>query len=206
VSDASGMAVFAALPVGDLVLTVIPAEVSGGGVPDGAITSAMLTLPRAGLTTSLSLADRVTLSGTLAPAADAAGARVTAVDQSLTAAGTVAIATAGSDGTFSLLVAPTRTYQLFIDPAPGVPRARAVLGAVTAGAGGTTIPTRNLPAGRLVRGAVTSNSGQAIPGARIQAFCPVWSARCADPNFSLADVTSGADGSFELRVPEPGAN
>jgi len=205
-SDASGMASFAALPVGDLVLTVIPAQVAGGGVPAAAITSIMLTLPAGGLVRSLSLVDKVRLSGTLSPAADAAGARVTAVDQGVTAAGSVATATVGSDGSFSLLVDPVRAYRMFIDPAPGVPRARAVLGVVTSGAGDSAMPARSLPAGRLVRGVVTSSGGLAIGGARIQAFCPVWSARCGDASFSLADAISGADGSFELRVPDPAAN
>ncbi|HET6151094.1 MAG TPA: hypothetical protein VFH68_26395 [Polyangia bacterium] len=203
VTDASGLATFAPLPVGDLLLTVIPAEVAGGGAPTAAITTAMVTLAPAGSSHTVTLAQKVTMTGLLLPLPDSVGARVTAVDHSLTAAGTMATATVDAGGAFRLLVDPTRGYQLFVDPAPGAPRARAALGLVTSGSGPTTLRTQTLPVGHLVQGTVTAN-GAAVPLVRVQAFCPVWSARCIDPSFSLAEIVTDRDGRFELRVPDPG--
>jgi hypothetical protein len=57
--------------------------------------------------------------------------------------------------------------------------------------------------GHLVQGTVTAD-GQAIANVRVQAFCPVWSPRCIDPSFSLADSVTDRDGRFALRVPDPG--
>jgi hypothetical protein len=205
VTDASGVAAFGSLPVGDLTLTIIPAAGGGGGAPTAAITSATVTLPPAGLARTVALTAKVMLTGMLLPVSAAAGARVTAVDRSVTAASTVATATVDASGKYSLLVDPLRGYQLFVDPAPGVPRARSVLGVVTSSSAATTLPTQTLPAGHLVQGTVTAN-GTGVPSARVQAFCPVWSQRCSDPTFSLADAVTDRDGRFELRVPDPGAN
>ena len=205
VTDASGVAAFGSLPVGGLQLTVIPAAVAGGGAPTAAITSATVTLPPGGLVQTVALTQKVIMTGLLLPVPDSVGARVTAVDRSLTAAGTVATATVDAFGSYSLLVDPGRGYQLFVDPAPGVPRARSVLGVFISGSGTTTLRTQILPVGHLVQGTVMAN-GAAVPAARVQAFCPVWSQRCSDPTFSLADAVTDRDGRFELRVPDPGAN
>jgi hypothetical protein len=150
----------------------------------------------------VSLARKVRLTGLLLPVADAAGARVTAVDQGVSAAGTVVTATVGGDGSYSLLVDPARPYRLFVDPLPGIPRARDVLEVITSGSQDLMLATRILPTGHLVRGTVTLENA-AVRGATVQAFCAVWSARCGDASFSLADTVTDADGRYELRVPDP---
>jgi hypothetical protein len=204
VTDASGVATFPSLPLGDLDVTVVPAVDGGasGGAVTAAITSAAVTVARGGLTRVVTLARKVALTGSLLPAADSAGARVTAIDKSITAAGAVVTATVAGDGTYALSVDPARAYELLVDPAPAAARARAVLGTFMSGTGATAVGARTLPAGRLVVGTVIG-AGGTISGARVQAFCPVWSSRCLDPTFSLADAVTRADGTFELRLPEP---
>ena len=205
VTDANGVATFAALPVGDLTLTVVPpASIDPGTAPsDGAVTSVPITVASSGLAQTVTLASKVLLSGLVQPIADSAGALVTGIDTSITAPGRVVTATVGANGRYALTVDPARSYQLIVDPAPGASVARAVLGTVTSGAADTTASTRTLPLGHPVIGAVTRSANQPVANARVQVFCPAWSAQCLNASFALADVVTAADGSFQLRLAEP---
>jgi hypothetical protein len=207
VADANGVATFPALPVGDLTLTVVPpASVdSGSGASDVAVTSLPVTVASAGLTQMVTMARKVVLSGLVLPVADTAGALITGIDTSITAPGRVATATVGADGSYSLTVDPARAYQLIVDPAPGASVARATLGMVTSGAADTTVSTRTLPTGHAVTGTVTRTAMQSVAGARVQVFCPSWSAQCLNASFALADVVTDQNGNFQLTLAEPPA-
>jgi len=204
-TDAAGVAAFPALPVGDLMLTIVPpANPNGAGaVSDIAITSVPISVAAAGLTQTATLVNRVSLSGVLS---DAAGALVTAIDTSITAPGRVVTATVDADGGYTLRVDPGRTYQLIVDPASNASVVRAMLGSVTAGTADTAIGTRVLPIGHPLTGSVTASAGGAISGALIQVFCPAWSSQCLDPSFALADTISDRTGRFQLRLAEPARN
>ena len=205
VTDAAGTALFPSLPVGTYDVTIVPATAPGSAVPGAqppAITSTSVTLARPGLARTVNLIRKVTLSGTLLPVSDSAGARVTAIDRSDTAGGTVASGIVNADGSYSLLVDPVRTYQLVAEPAPGARVTRAVLGTVLTESAGTVVSPRSLPAGRPFLGQLTSRSTP-VGGALLQVFCPVLSTRCLDSTFPLATAITRGDGTFDLLLPDP---
>jgi hypothetical protein len=196
-SDATGTATFPPLPIGGYDVTIIPPAAAS----PAAITSTSLTLARGGLAPSVTLARKVLLTGMLLPASDSAGALVTAVDRSVTAAGAVTSTTVAADGSYTLSVDPGRGYELLVEPAAGVLRGRTVL-TILSSNGTTVVSPRTLPVGHLVGGRVTA-AGNAVAGALIQVFCQSISSQCLDPTFSLTDAISGADGTFNLLLPEP---
>ncbi len=205
-TDGNGVATFPALPLGDLTLTVIPpATMDGGGAGTSvAVTRVPVTLTAAGLSpTVITQASKVTLSGMILPAGDSAGAVVTAIDNSINAPGRIVTATVGGDGSYRLTVDPSRGYQVIADLPAGAPVSRALLGTIPTGASDTTVPAATLPIGHLVSGTVMSTKGGVVPNARVQIFCPPWSAQCVSPDFALADVVSDGNGAFHLGLPEP---
>ena len=195
-SGANGTATFPPLPLGGYDVTIIPPAAAS----PAAITGTSLTLARGGLAPRVTLATKVVLTGMFLPPSDSAGALVTAVDRSVTAAGAVTSATLAADGSYTLLVDPGRGYELLVEPAAGVLRGRTMLTIMSAG-GTTLVSARPLPIGHPVHGRVTA-AGNAIAGALIQVFCRSASSQC-DPTFSLADAISRADGTFDLLLPEP---
>jgi len=54
-----------------------------------------------------------------------------------------------------------------------------------------------------VTGTVTRTASQSVAGARVQVFCPSWSAQCLNASFALADVVTDQNGNFQLTLAEP---
>jgi hypothetical protein len=109
---------------------------------------------------------------------------------------------AAGDGTFALLVAPNRTYELIVQPASGRVFGRAVIAGVQVGPSGATVPPIMLPGGLPFSGLVQGN-GVGIGGAFVQAFCVSSAATCADPSVSLAEAITLGDGTYSLILPNP---
>ncbi|HET6149281.1 MAG TPA: hypothetical protein VFH68_17215 [Polyangia bacterium] len=207
-TNASGRVVFAALPVGAYDVTIVPPATpapTGGAAP--AITEVALTVAVGGPVQMVTLARKGLLAGTLLPLSDSVGARVTAIDKSIAAPGTVVSATVAADGSYTISVDPGRAYQLLAEPASGTTRGRAVLETVRSAAGTTPVSPHTLPLVHVVPGVVTSGpAGPGVGGVLLQAFCVAASTRCLDPTLPLADAISAGNGSFELRLPEPAQN
>jgi hypothetical protein len=209
-TNAAGRAIFAAVPVGTYDVTIVPPPTltpAGGAAP--AITEVALTVPAGGLVRMVTLAQKGLLVGTLLPLPDSVGARVTAIDRSIAAAGTLVSTTVAADGSYSLPLDPGRGYQLLAEPAPGTMRGRAVLGTILSVTGTTQVSPRTLPVVHLVPGVVTSGvavTGAGVGGVLLQAFCVAASTRCLDPTLPLADAISAGNGSFTLLLPEPAPN
>jgi hypothetical protein len=200
-SDDAGNASFAALPVGTYDVTIVPPP----GSPTGAaITALSVALTAAGVTRAVTLAQKVSLIGTLTPLPGVGGASITAVDQSPDAIGVAVSATADDTGHFRLSVDPARSYQLIVQPRSGQSLGRTVLASQTFPAGAASIITLDLPPGLVVTGRVTSR-GTDIGGAFVQAFCTASTATCVDPTVSLGEATSAADGTFSVVLPDPNA-
>jgi len=206
VTDATGTAVFSALPVGAYAVTIIPASITGAAsASTPAITTTTVTLAAGGLARTLTLATKSTLGGTLLPLSDSPGTQVTAIDQSATAPGTVVSATVAADGTYQLMVDPGRSYELLAQPPAGSARGRAVLASAVSDAT-PAIATATLPIAHFVEGTVSGDTGAAIGGALVQAFCPSTSPRCLDATFPLAEAITRSNGTFQLMLPDPPGN
>ncbi len=206
VTDASGTAVFSALPMGSYNITIIPASVAGAPAAGTlAITSTTVTLAAGGLTRNVTLSTKSTLNGTLLPLPDSPGAQVTAIDRSVTAPGTVVSAIVAADGTYQLFVDPGRSYELLAQPRAGALVGRMVLASSVSDAT-PTIGTVTLPAVHPVHGTVTVSAGGTVGGALVQVFCPSTSTKCLDATFSLAEALTRADGSYDLALPDPPSN
>jgi hypothetical protein len=205
-TGADGVAVFPPLPVGPLELTIVPALPTSATATPAAITTLPVSLSVGLPRQTITLATKARLTGMLLPVTESPGTRVTAIDGSITAAGTVVSAIVGADGSFTLSVDPGRTYQLLAEPPQTSTRARAMLGPVMSAPGTVQVAVQTLPAVRLLRGVVNSLETSVVPNVLVQAFCPAASAKCYDPTFALADAVSRSDGSFELRLPDPAQN
>ena len=193
-SDSKGQARFAMLPVGTYDVTVTPPT----GLALAATTGLSVTLPAAGLSRSVTLAQKVNLTGTTSP-----GASVTAIDTSPDASGTTVTAIAGSNGAFTLVVDPGRTYELILQPQPhpGQALGRRVIREASVAASGSSLGSIPLPPAVTVTGNVM-NAGKPVVDAFVQVFCVATSATCVDPAISLGDVTTLPDGSFTLSLPD----
>ena len=215
-----GRVTFPPFPAGLYTVTIIPPAASA----PGGVTTVPVTLTAGAVTQTVTLAHKVTLTGTLT---GAAGAKVTAIDvgnacpgstaacasvpsAGLSAAtGAVVSGQSGSDGMFTLSVDPERTYQLIVQPvnqggSTATALGRAVLPPFWVSASGGTLGAVALPSGMTYKGYVSSDSG-AIAGAAVQVFCASTSATCADPTVSVAEATSLGDGTFSVVLPVPPA-
>ncbi|MES1172420.1 MAG: hypothetical protein ABUL77_04210 [Bacteroidota bacterium] len=202
VADASGLARFPNLPVGSYKVTVVPPPALSGA----ALTTRIVTLTASGYAGMLPLAQPVTLSGKLLPAAGTKGVRVIARDQSSGIAADVVTAIASDGGAYSLSVPPGRTYQLTADPPSGLMLARTILAAVKVDAIDTSAPTFTVPAGVTFNGTVTAprdDADHAVPlaGALVQVFCIGVSPSCLDPRTPVAEALSSATGTFRVLLP-----
>jgi hypothetical protein len=196
VTDAQGAAHLGLLPNGVYHVVVAP--------PDGAVSAAItlapdVTVPMAGSPVPVIIAAPVTFSGTLAPSAGAAGAKVTAIDNGPLAAATLPSTTVALDGSYSLALAAGRTYELLVEPNPALGSARTVLPLVTPPASGLK-RIDVLPKGIAWSGTVTG-AGRAVGGALVQVYCAAPASSCVDPGLALAQGTTGADGSIALLLP-----
>ncbi len=206
VTDATGTAVFSALPLGAYVATIVPASTTGAPTAaTPAITSTTLTLAAGGLSRNVTLSTKSMLNGTLLPISDSPGTQITAVDRSVTAPGTVVSASVGADGTYQLLVDPGRSYELLAHPPAGGVRGRAVLASSVSDAT-PTIASATLPIAHAVHGTIVGGSGSGIGGVLVQVFCPSTSSKCLDATFAVADAVTRSDGTFDLALPDPLGN
>jgi hypothetical protein len=206
VTNATGIAAFPALPVGTYVVTVTPpSSTSASGLSTPAITSTSLTLAAGGPMRSVTLSTKSALGGTLLPLSDSPGTQVTAIDQTVTAPGTVVSATVDANGMYKLFVDPGRNYELRAQPPAGSLRGRAVLSS-SVSAATAPMAAATLPVAHLVPGTVTTETGAPVGGALVQAFCPITSPKCLDATFPLAEAITRADGTFQLTLPDPPAN
>jgi hypothetical protein len=206
VTNAAGTAAFPALPVGAYVVTVTPASSAGApGASTPAITSTTLTLVTGGLPRDVMLSKKSTLGGKLLPMPDTAGTQVTAIDQTVTAPGTVVSAIVAADGTYQLFVDPGRNYELRAQPPAGSLLGRAVLSS-SVSAATPPMDAATLPVAHPVPGTVTADTGAPVGGALVQAFCRITSPTCLDATFPLAETITRADGTFQLMLPDPPAN
>lgn len=201
VTDPSGTATFAALPVGTYNVTVVPVTDPASATPS-AMTGAVIQLD-ASVTRTITLAAKATLAGTLAPVAAANGATITAFDQSSGLVAAPVTTRAASDGSFMMPVDPGRTYQLTVQPSPAQGYARTIVGGTAVGATRTDVPPTTLTRGQKVSGAVSGAGAGPLDHAFVQVFCEASSASCVDPATPLAEAVSAADGSFEVVLPVP---
>jgi hypothetical protein len=199
VTDGQGQASFGVVPAGSYQLTAVPPSELGS---TAAITTVPLAVTAAGTSTTITLAHKVTLSGTLAPLPAAAGATVTALDKSAGATGTTVSARAGTDGGYSLLVDPGRDYGLVIKPGAGQPLGRALLRPVSVCKNGLALGKTIVPRGLPFTGIVYGDGGARIGGAFIQVFCVASAPACGDPTVPLAEATTRGDGTFAVTLPD----
>jgi len=198
VADAQGTATFGVVPVGDYDLTVVPPQ---GLAAAEAITGGIVEVQAARMEWTITLARKVTLTGTLAPLPAVAGAVVTAVDKSPGAVGTVASARVSSEGRYSLSVDPNRNYAIIIQPI-GSAAARTVLRPVSVCERGIALEETRLPRGLAFSGKVVEDNGGWVGGSFIQVFCVATAPSCGDPTVALAEATTRGDGSFTMTLPD----
>lgn len=206
-SDAAGRASFGRLPTGKYDVLVVPPV----GAGPQALTSLALELQTAGVVPSaaatITMATKVTLSGTLMPPTEAAGASITAVDAGADGSGGVASAVVDAKGGFTLAISPKRSYRIIVQPLPGSGRMRTVFAVDDVGVdkNGNPMPpvplALTLQRGRSLVGTV-ENAGFPIGQAFIQVFCVSSVPSCVDPTISLAEATTRGDGSFDLLIPD----
>ena len=206
-----GRVTFPPYPAGDYALMILPPR----GAAPAALTTTPVTLAPGANAQTVTLASKVTLSGTLRPLPASAGAVVQAVDTGTPATGFVVSAAAGSDGTFALQVDPDRTYELIVQPitsaaGAGTILARAVLKVSTDSRGGN-MGVLTLPSGLSFQGTVksgttgTGSSASTIGNAFVQVYCVTSSASCVDPTVSLAEAATLGDGTFTVVLPQTAA-
>jgi hypothetical protein len=195
VTDAQGVAALGLLPSGTYHLIVTPPD----GATGVAITLADVSAVGGGGTIPIALAAPVMVSGTLAPSAGAAGAKVTAVDQGPLAAVTVPTTTAGPDGKYALALAAGRTYELLVEPNPALGLARSVV-AIVKPASGAPPRMDGVPPALVWKGTITSG-GHVVAGALVQAYCGAPAASCLDPTLAVAQAVTAADGTATLALP-----
>ncbi|HEV3030795.1 MAG TPA: hypothetical protein VG319_04095 [Polyangia bacterium] len=197
VTDAQGIAHLGLLPVGTYHLVVAPAD----GDPSVAITPSDVVLPSTGASPHVALAPPAAFSGTLLPKGPTAGAKLTAIDRGPLAAVTLPRATAAADGSYTLLLAAGRSYELLVEPAPGAALGRGVI-AVVSPDGTTNVRSDVVPPALVWEGSVTG-AGHAIAGALVEVFCAPPAASCIDPTLAVAQGMTGADGTLTLTLPSP---
>jgi hypothetical protein len=193
VTDAKGEVHLGLLPVAKYRVTVAPPEGSAA-----AITTTNVDL-QGGPSVPLALGARVKVAGTLLPAADGAGVRVTAIDTGVLAPTTPATAVADASGRYELMLSPGRSYELIAEP-PGGGRWQRVALARAATVSSGAVWSHSLPPGFSWSGSVTGG-GRAVSGAVVQVFCVAPPASCVDPTIPLAEGVSRADGTIALTLP-----
>ena len=197
-SDATGTVAFPALPVGQYRVTVAP-PAGATAAAGAAITTTTVDVTAAGVTTSVQLGRKVTVTGALQDGS--AGTRIVAIDTGLDVVAPSAAADVDSHGNFTLALDPGRTYKLWATPpAAGQRFARGMLATLTAPQANQTLSAYRLPPGV----AITSNvfAGQAVGDALVQVFCPDGSLACPDTSLPIAETVTSSDGKFSVVLPD----
>jgi hypothetical protein len=201
-----GTAVFDKLPQARYRAILIPVN----DTAQTAVTTHELDLT--GSTTvsrRLGLLPKVKLSGKIVAEGSPTGVKVLAIATGPSAGQEVIDATVTSAGTFELRVDPRRSYRLFAEPPPDSPFPRTPLGPVTVLGGDMAMRDLRLPKAVELKGIVRIG---AVPtaGVVVQAFCVGDASDCvkagstSEPPRPVAETVSGADGSYSLRLPDPG--
>jgi hypothetical protein len=201
----TGLARFSAVPVGTYTVTIVPPDgMSALAMP----TRASVVVAAGGLSSTLSLAAPVVLSGRLLPVAETARMRVVALDQTSGIPAPPVATTVDDSGNYRLALPPGRTYQLEADPLGIANFARTVFGMVALGGQDQAAPDFQVAAGVAISGTVSGPPSDpqqlgpvAMGGALIQIFCSSLSAACPAPDQPVAEVATRADGTFRVFVP-----
>ena len=227
-TGADGQVTFPPYPAGSYTLTIIPPATAA----PAAVTTVPVTLTAGAATQTVALAKQVTLTGTLAGPTGPVAGQVTAIDignacttgapgcpaagtpapGTSAATGSVVAGQADASGSFSLTVDPDRTYELIVQPTAASALGRAVRSAFrlcstatapcTAPNVSSSMVTITVPPGVPYHGTLAGSGGAPVGGAAVQVFCALASATC-DPDVSLAEATSLADGTFTVILPVP---
>jgi hypothetical protein len=209
-TDKSGMVTFGGIPKAHYRVVLLP--------PDNLSDAAMTTVDLDLRGTSddehrvFPLPHRVKLTGRILPPTSSSGGHVVAIDTGDDILGNSISSNIESDGSYTLMADPGRTYRFSVEPAPGknLP-ARIPLYGVTTPSQNARLADRSLPAGLKVTGTVKfSNRG--VPGAIVQAYCQQSGmSGCVDPDNPsptlpppLVEIATQADGSFSFYLLDPG--
>jgi hypothetical protein len=188
------------LPAASYRVTVVPDPSGSDAITGLDVALAAGNNPRR----TVAMSPKVSLSGNLLPSADAAGILLTAVDVT----GDLPLAISGmtaAQGMFALAVSPARSYMLRVRPSPDQPLAPTVVAPFVVGAGGLALANQKVPLALLYAGEVRDHSAQnGSPATLVQVFCLASAASCADPDTPVAETVTASDGSFSLRLPDPG--
>jgi hypothetical protein len=212
-TDVEGKVTFAALPKGPYRLTLAPGSSSSGR----AITTLMIDTSKAGdnVQMTVRLAPKIAVLGRLLDAqgnsaTDTEGTTVVATDLSHDLIPNVESASVASDGTYLLMLDPSRTYRLEARPVAGrgLPSYVPLYGFST-GATDMQLDDQRISKGLQVHGHVTY-AGSSVPGAIVQAFCEGLPPDCVDRNNlaagsppAYASALSNANGDYEIYLPDP---
>jgi hypothetical protein len=208
-TDANGSIVFANIPKIAYVATLVPpSALANAGITT---TTISLTGTAASAARSVSLGQKVQISGRLQPADAANGARLVATDTGTDVLASVISTLVASDGSYQFLADPGRTYGFSVEPAAGknLPT-RIPISGFTTTAQDTQLADHTLPSGLLVSG-VVSFGGQPVSGAMVQAYCEQSGiAGCVDPNnpyealpLPLIEFATLSDGSYSFYLLDP---
>jgi hypothetical protein len=207
-ADESGTAAFPTLPANaTYTVLLLPATLG----PGAATTKLSLLLPPEGLHQTVSLAVESPILGQLKPGAtvpaspDWSQVQVVAFDKSQLVPESPRAVWANPDGSFSLGVSPGRAYAVVVWPpaSSGLARTFVGPGLLQASAFRTTQPVQAAMDWTSSVSIMTKSDAVGIVGAALQTTCHPGYWRCIDPTIPLAETTSGDNGTFTLRVPDP---
>jgi len=208
-TDANGSVVFSNVPKVAYVATLVPPS----GLANAGITTANIALAGTAASTarSVSLGQKVQLSGRLLPADATNGARLVATDTGTDVVSSIISTLVASDGSYQFSADPGRTYRFSVEPVAGknLPTRIAIYGVTTTNQD-TQLADRTLPSGLRVSG-VVNFGGQPVSGAMVQAYCEQSSiAGCVDPNnpyaslpLPLIEFATLPDGSYSFYLLDP---
>jgi hypothetical protein len=199
VGDDKGNVTFPALAAGSYRVTVVPPATAGA---TAAITAATVDVVTAGVTRDVRIAQTVTLTGTLQPAATTKGVRITAIDTGGDIVTSTVSTLVGDGGRYQLVVNPGRSYKLWAVPGANQLFARAVLGTVQAPMTDQALPTFTLAAGMATASFV--RAGGPVADALVQVFCPRSSPTCLDVTLPIAEAVTDGNGKFTVMLPDVG--
>ena len=207
-TDSYGQVSFPAL-LADATYSVLLIPATPG--PVQATTELSLTLPAAGLSQQVLLAAESSILGQLIPGAgvpavpDWSQVQVVAFDKSELVPEAPRFVWVDADGSFDLRVSPGRAYAVVVWPPPSSGLARTFVGPglLQASAFRITQPVQATMDWTSSVSITTQSTVMGIVGAALQTTCHPGYWRCIDPTIPLAETTSGDNGTFTLKVPDP---